>query len=87
MCEGLVSQHPPRIVAPASLNFLAISWILIGVKSESTFLLVIALIGVVMTAFYMTRMMAMTFFGDFKGGHDNIKYDDIHESPNLMTKI
>jgi len=33
MCEGLVSQHPPRIVAPASLNFLAISWILIGVKS------------------------------------------------------
>ena len=59
--------------------------ILIGVKSESTFLLVIALIGVVMTAFYMTRMMAMTFFGDFKGGHDNIKYDDIHESPNLMT--
>jgi len=24
MCEGFVSQHPPRIVAPASLNFLAI---------------------------------------------------------------
>ena len=33
MCEGLVSQHPPRIVAPASLNFFAISAILSGVRS------------------------------------------------------
>jgi len=59
--------------------------ILIGVKSESYLLLIVAMVGVVMTAFYMTRMMAKTFFGDFKGGHDNIKYDDLHESPNLMT--
>ena len=59
--------------------------ILIGAKSESLLLLVIALLGVVMTAFYMTRMMAMTFFGEFKGGHDNISYDELHESPNLMT--
>ena len=33
----------------------------------------------------MTRMMAKTFFGEFKGGHDNISYDELHESPNLMT--
>ena len=59
--------------------------ILIGVKSESLLLLIIALVGVVMTAFYMTRMMAMTFFGEFKGGHDNISYDELHESPSLMT--
>ena len=38
-----------------------------------------------MTAFYMTRMMAKTFFGEFKGGHDKIKIEDLHESPNLMT--
>ena len=59
--------------------------ILIGVKSESNILLLVALVGVVMTAFYMTRMMAKTFFGDFKGGHDNIKQEDLHESPNLIT--
>ena len=59
--------------------------ILIGAKSESLLLLIIALLGVVMTAFYMTRMMAKTFFGEFKGGHDNISYDELHESPNLMT--
>ena len=59
--------------------------ILIGVKSDSNILLLIALAGVVMTAFYMTRMMIKTFFGDFKGGHDNIKQEDLHESPNLIT--
>jgi len=33
MCEGLVSQQPPSIVAPLSLNFFAISPILSGVRS------------------------------------------------------
>ena len=33
ICDGLVSQHPPRIVAPASWNFFANSAILSGVKS------------------------------------------------------
>ena len=53
--------------------------ILIGAKSESLLLLIIALLGVVMTAFYMTRMMAKTFFGEFKGGHGNISYDELHD--------
>ena len=34
MCEGLVSQHPPSIVAPLSLNFLTISPIFLGVRSS-----------------------------------------------------
>ena len=34
ICEGLVSQHPPSIVAPLSLNFLTISSIFLGVRSS-----------------------------------------------------
>ncbi len=33
MWAGPVSQQPPIIVAPLSLNFFAISWNLLGVRS------------------------------------------------------
>ena len=36
MCDGLVSQQPPKIVAPAFLNFFANSDIFSGVKSSRT---------------------------------------------------
>jgi NADH-quinone oxidoreductase subunit L len=39
----------------------------------------VAIAGAFVTAFYMTRAVALTFFGDYKGhGHP-------HESPKLMT--
>jgi len=43
------------------------------------FVLVVAIAGAFVTAFYMTRAVSLTFFGEYKGdGHP-------HESPNVMT--
>jgi NADH-quinone oxidoreductase subunit L len=44
-----------------------------------TTVMVIAIAGAFITAFYMTRAVALTFFGEYKGhGHP-------HESPRVMT--
>jgi NADH-quinone oxidoreductase subunit L len=44
-----------------------------------TVVMVIAILGAFVTAFYMTRAVALTFFGEYKGhGHP-------HESPAIMT--
>ena len=44
-----------------------------------TTVMVIAIAGAFVTAFYMTRAVALTFFGEYKGhGHP-------HESPRVMT--
>jgi len=44
-----------------------------------TFFLWVAIAGAFVTAFYMTRAVALTFFGEYKGhGHP-------HESDNMMT--
>jgi NADH-quinone oxidoreductase subunit L len=43
----------------------------------------IALAGAVMTAFYMTRMMVMTFHGANRTGHDEAHH--LHEAPLTMT--
>ncbi len=46
---------------------------------EYTFVLWTAIAGAFVTAFYMTRAVALTFFGEYKGhGHP-------HESPSVMT--
>jgi len=58
---------------------------LIGIQdSGSGSLLIVALIGVVMTAYYMTRMITMTFFGEYKGGESGDLDKEPHESPKLM---
>jgi NADH-quinone oxidoreductase subunit L len=58
---------------------------LIGIQdSGSDSLLIVALIGVVMTAYYMTRMITMTFFGEYKGGESGDLHKEPHESPKLM---
>ena len=50
-----------------------------GGASLATFVLVVAILGAFITAFYMTRAVSLTFFGEYKGdGHP-------HESPNVMT--
>ncbi len=48
---------------------------------ENTFVGLLALLGAGITAFYMTRMMLMTFFGEKRWA------DDVHphESPKVMT--
>lgn len=44
---------------------------------------VIALIAAGLTAFYMFRLLYMTFHGDWRGRHD--QEDHLHESPGVMT--
>ncbi len=49
--------------------------------TEGTVLGIVALVGVVLTAFYMTRLMIMTFFGERRWTEDVHP----HESPKIMT--
>ncbi len=44
---------------------------------------VLGLMGAAMTAFYMTRLVVLTFFGEFRGGADAEAH--VHESPTSMT--
>jgi NADH-quinone oxidoreductase subunit L len=43
----------------------------------------LGLLGAGLTAFYMTRLVALTFAGDFRGGVDTEHH--LHESPPVMT--
>jgi NADH-quinone oxidoreductase subunit L len=43
----------------------------------------IGLFTAFLTGFYMTRLVVMVFFGDFKGGGEAMKH--LHESPWVMT--
>jgi NADH-quinone oxidoreductase subunit L len=45
----------------------------------ANFILVLGIAGAFVTAFYMTRMVALTFFGEYKG------HGEPHESPGIMT--
>jgi len=38
-----------------------------------------------MTAFYMTRLMILTFFGEYRGGHHGDHHHAPHESPRILT--
>ena len=58
--------------------------VLLGVSKDSNILFLMGLFGVILTGFYMTRMMLMTFFGDFKGGESGIEEKSLHESPKFM---
>ena len=43
----------------------------------------LGLLGAAMTAFYMTRLLVLTFYGDYRG--DNERWQKAHESPKSMT--
>ena len=43
----------------------------------------LGLFGAGLTAFYMTRLVALTFMGNFRGGKE--REDHLHESPRVMT--
>ena len=45
----------------------------------ANFILILGIAGAFITAFYMTRLMALTFFGEYKG------HAEPHESPKMMT--
>jgi NADH-quinone oxidoreductase subunit L len=44
---------------------------------------VLGLLTAGLTAFYMTRLIALTFMGSFRGGSEKEKH--LHESPSVMT--
>ncbi|HQP43590.1 MAG TPA: proton-conducting transporter membrane subunit, partial [Thermoanaerobaculales bacterium] len=54
-----------------------------GFGTVYALLWVLALAGAVLTAFYMFRLVYMTFHGDFRGGHEAEHH--LHESPWTMT--
>ncbi len=50
-----------------------------GGAALGNFVLVVAILGAFITAFYMTRAVSLTFFGEYKG------HGEPHESPKIMT--
>jgi NADH-quinone oxidoreductase subunit L len=44
---------------------------------------IMALLGAIMTAFYMFRLVFVTFFGSYRGSHEREHH--LHESPATMT--
>jgi NADH-quinone oxidoreductase subunit L len=48
-------------------------------QGVANFILVLGLLGAFITAFYMVRLLALTFFGEYKG------HAHPHESPKVMT--
>jgi NADH-quinone oxidoreductase subunit L len=53
-----------------------------ALHSGKTGLFAVALFTALLTAFYMTRLLCMTFLGHFRGGHDAEHH--VHESPWSM---
>jgi NADH-quinone oxidoreductase subunit L len=51
--------------------------------SGHTALWVVGVVGAGFTAFYMTRLLVLTFFGTYRGDHH--AWDKAHESPAAMT--
>src|SRR5580658_10474731 len=43
----------------------------------------VALLTAFLTAYYMTRLVVMVFFGDYRGGPE--VFEQLHESPRIMT--
>lgn len=68
---------------PPFAGFFSKDEILAAAYEHSPILWVIALIGALMTTFYMFRVLSLTFFGNFRGT-DNQK-SHLHESPLVMT--
>jgi len=51
----------------------------------SIFLWGLGVAAATMTAFYMTRLLVLTFHGEFRGDHH--KWEHAHESPRSMTSV
>jgi NADH-quinone oxidoreductase subunit L len=67
---------------PPFSGFFSKDEILSTVFNQSVFLWIIAIIGVMMTAFYMFRMFFLTFNGKFRGTNEQNHH--IHESSSVM---
>ncbi len=68
---------------PPFSGFFSKDEILAHVYEKSPILWVFGVIASILTAFYMFRMLFITFWGNFRGGSHAYKH--LHESPSVMT--
>ncbi|HTJ11053.1 MAG TPA: NADH-quinone oxidoreductase subunit L [Dinghuibacter sp.] len=68
---------------PPFSGFFSKDEILSHAYAHNPVLYIIGLFGALMTAFYMFRLLAMTFLGQFRGTHEQEHH--LHESPAAIT--
>jgi NADH-quinone oxidoreductase subunit L len=68
---------------PPFSGFFSKDEILAAAFAHSTTFYVVGVITAMLTSFYMFRMMYLTFWGKFRGTHDQEHH--LHESPPSMT--
>src|SRR5690606_4414567 len=68
---------------PPFSGFFSKDEILAHAFAENKILWVLGFVGALFTAFYMFRMMYLTFFGTFRGTAEQKSH--VHESPSSMT--
>ena len=68
---------------PPLSGFFSKDEILLHLFEHSVYLWIIAVIGSLMTAFYMFRLLYLTFFRSFRGTDEQLHH--LHESPPVMT--
>lgn len=68
---------------PPFSGFFSKDEILAHVYEHNKVLWAIAVFGALLTAFYMFRMLFLTFYGNFRGSHHAEEH--VHESPKSMT--
>ncbi len=68
---------------PFTSGFVSKDEILVAVYNHNKIYFVLAFVGALMTIFYMLRMYFLTFFGTFRGTHEQEHH--LHESPITMT--
>lgn len=68
---------------PPFSGFFSKDEILAGAFAKNPMLYIIGLGGALLTAFYMFRLLAMTFMGKFRGTEEQLHH--VHESPSAIT--
>jgi NADH-quinone oxidoreductase subunit L len=68
---------------PPLSGFFSKDEILLHLFEHSSLLWIIAVVGSLMTAFYMFRLLYLTFFRSFRGTDEQMHH--LHESPRVMT--
>jgi NADH-quinone oxidoreductase subunit L len=68
---------------PPFAGFFSKDAILLSAFEHNIFLYVVGLLTAGLTAFYMFRLLYLTFFGTFRGTEE--QYHHLHESPPTMT--
>ncbi len=68
---------------PPFAGFFSKDEILAHAFEHNKFLWVVGVLGSAMTSFYMFRLLFLTFFGSFRGTHEQEHH--LHESPASMT--